>query len=71
MDILYSVCAGLDVHKDTVVACVRRLDGKGKVQRQTRTFGTMTIHLLALADWLTEQGVTHVAMEPLVLVVRG
>jgi transposase len=63
MDILYPVCAGLDVHKDTVVACVRRLDGKGKVQRQTRTFGTMTIHLLALADWLTEQRVTHVAME--------
>lgn len=63
MDILYSVCAGLDVHKDTVVVCVRRLDAKGKAQRQTRTFGTMTIHLLALADWLTEQGVTHVAME--------
>jgi transposase len=63
MDILYSVCAGLDVHKDTVVACVRRLDAKGKVQRQTRTFGTMTIQLLALVDWLTEQGVTHVAME--------
>ena len=63
MDILYSVCAGLDVHKDSVVACVRRVDAKGKVQRQTRTFGTMTIHLLALADWLTEQGVTHVAME--------
>jgi transposase len=63
MDILYPVCAGLDVHKDTVVACVRRLDAKGKAQRQTRTFGTMTIHLLALTDWLTEQGVTHVAME--------
>jgi transposase len=63
MDILYPVCAGLDVHKDTVVACVRRLDANGKAQRQTRTFGTMTIHLLALADWLTEQGVTHVAME--------
>jgi len=63
MDILYPVCAGLDVHKDSVVACVRRVDAKGKVQRQTRTFGTMTIHLLALADWLTEQGVTHVAME--------
>lgn len=63
MDILYSSCAGLDVHKDTVVACVRRLDAKGKAQHQTRTFGTMTIQLLALADWLAEQGVTHVAME--------
>lgn len=63
MDILYPVCAGLDVHKDTVVACVRRLDAKGQAQRQTRTFGTMTIQLLAMADWLTELGVTHVAME--------
>lgn len=63
MDILYPVCAGLDVHKDSVVACVRRLDAKGKTQHQTRTFGTMTLHLLCLADWLTEQGVTHVAME--------
>ncbi len=63
MDLLYASCAGLDVHKDTVVACVRRLDAKGKVQQQTRTFGTMTSQLLELADWLAEQAVTHVAME--------
>ena len=63
MDILYSACAGLDVHKDTVVTCVRRANPQGKVRKETRTFGTMTVHLLALADWLTEQGVTHVAME--------
>jgi transposase len=63
MDLLHASCAGLDVHKDTVVACVRRLDTKGKVQQQTRTFGTMTSQLLELADWLAEQAVTHVAME--------
>jgi transposase len=63
MDLLYTSCAGLDIHKETVVACVRRLDAKGKVRQQTRTFGTMTSQLLELADWLAEQAVTHVAME--------
>jgi transposase len=63
MDILYPACAGLDVHKDTVVACVRRVEGRGKPWRETRTFGTMTSQLLELADWLAEQRVTHVAME--------
>ncbi len=63
MDILYSACAGLDVHKETVVACVRRAEATGKVQQQTRTFGTMTSQLLELGDWLAEHGVTHVAME--------
>ena len=63
MDLLYASCAGLDVHKETVVACVRRLDAKGRVRQQTRTFGTMTGALLELADWLDEQGVTHAAME--------
>src|SRR6185369_16809934 len=55
--------AGLDVHKETVVVCVRRLNAKGKVQKETRTFGTMTSQLLELADWLAEQEVTHAAME--------
>jgi transposase len=63
MEILYSACAGLDVHKDTVVACVRRVTAKGQTRRQTRAFGTMTAHLLELGDWLADQGVTHVAME--------
>src|SRR5260370_26625161 len=61
METLCPCCAGLDVHKQTVVACVRRLDAKGKVRQQTRTFGTMTSHLLELGDWLAEQGVTQVA----------
>lgn len=62
MEILHTCCAGLDVHKETVVACVRRLV-EGKVRQEVRTFRTETNQLLALADWLAEEGVTHVAME--------
>ena len=62
MEVLYDRCAGLDVHKDTVVACVRVAEGR-KVSREVRTFGTVTRELLALADWLAEQRVTHVLME--------
>jgi transposase len=63
MDLLYRCCAGLDVHKKTVVACVRRTDATGQTRQEIRTFGTMTCHLLALSDWLGEQGVEQVAME--------
>jgi transposase len=63
MESIFSVCAGLDVHKMTVVACVRRRDGSGKTRSQTRTFGTTTGELLALSEWLSGSGVTHVAME--------
>lgn len=63
MDIVYVCCAGLDVHKETVVATVRRRLDNGKTQQQTRTFGTMTKQLLELADWLHSQDVTHLAME--------
>jgi transposase len=63
MDILYRCCAGLDVHKKTVVACVRRIDVAGQARQEIRTFGTMTCDLLALSDWLAEQGVEQVAME--------
>jgi transposase len=63
MDILHPCCAGLDVHKDTVYACVRRLDARGRGVEVIRVFGTMTPDLLALGDWLSEQGATHVAME--------
>jgi len=52
----------LDVHKETVVACVRRQVG-GKVRQEVRTFRTETNALLQLADWLTDERVTHVAME--------
>lgn len=63
MDILHDRCAGLDVHKKTVVACARRVGADGAVENEVRTFGTMTADLLALLDWLKGQGVRHVAME--------
>jgi transposase len=63
MEILHDCCAGLDVHKKTVVACVRRVGPDGAVSSQVRTFGTLTAELLALSDWLEAQGVRHVAME--------
>ena len=62
MEVLYPRCAGLDVHKETVVAGVRLVAG-GKVVREVRTFETTTAGLLALAEWLAENGCTHVAME--------
>jgi len=62
MDILYPRCAGLDVHKQTVVACAR-IAGDGAPSQQLRTFDSTTSGLLALSDWLDSQGVEHVAME--------
>jgi transposase len=62
MDTLYPRCAGIDVHKSNVVVCVR-CRHRRKLVEEVRTFSTMTADLLTLADWLTEQGVTHVAME--------
>jgi transposase len=62
MQVLYSRCAGLDVHKNTVVGCVRLADGD-TVTTQVKTFATTTAGLLALSEWLAEHGVTHVAME--------
>lgn len=59
MEVVYARCAGLDVHKKTVVAC-RLLPGG---EREIRTFETMTGTLLELRDWLAAGGVTHVAME--------
>jgi transposase len=63
MDILHACCAGLDVHKKTVVACIRRIALDGAVSREVRTFRTTTAELLALSDWLAAKGVSHVAME--------
>ena len=63
MQVVYARCAGLDVHKKTVSACVSVCEAEGGKQQQMRVFGTFTSDLLALADWLQEQGVTHVAME--------
>src|SRR5690606_41639029 len=62
MEVLYPRCAGLDVHKDSVVACVRVVQGS-KVERAVKTFGTTTRTLMQLVEWLSSHGVTHVAME--------
>lgn len=62
MEVLYPRCAGLDVHKDTVVACIR-VQGDGKAHQDVRTFATTTGELCRLADWLSEHGCTHAAME--------
>jgi len=62
MDIIHERVAGLDVHKDTIVGCVRFQKG-GKAERECRTFGTITDGLTALLDWLSQSGCTHVAME--------
>lgn len=62
MEVLYARCAALDVHKKTVVACARCAK-EGEVQRHVRTFGTTTRELLALREWLEENGCTHVGME--------
>jgi transposase len=60
---MYERCAGLDVHKKTVVACRRRLDEGGQEEREVKTFGTMTGELLALGDWLGEWEIEQVVME--------
>lgn len=62
MEILHPRCAGLDVHKDSVVACARVVTATG-VEQHVETFATTTAALLRLSDWLTGYGVTHVAME--------
>jgi len=63
MDRLVDRCCGLDVHKDTVVACVRTPGEGGKRAEVVKTFGTMTVDLLALRDWLVAMKVTLVGME--------
>ena len=63
MQIVHTHCAGLDVHKKTVVACVRLVQADGTISRHIRTFGTTTSDLLNLAAWLLSLDVTHVAME--------
>jgi transposase len=66
MDVVFTHCAGLDVHKKTVMACRVTPDPTGQQAdgiMELQEFGTMTRDLLALADWLAAVGITHVAME--------
>ena len=62
MEVLHPHCAGLDVHKESVVACVRHM-ANGKVSTQVKTFKTTTQELMALSDWLSTEGCTHIGME--------
>ena len=63
MDVVYTHCCGLDVHKKTVVACLITSTEGAEPLKEIRTFRTMTADLLAVADWLQQAGCTHVAME--------
>jgi len=63
MEVLHPRCAGLDVHKDTVVAAVRLVEGDGSVRREVETFATTTPGLLALSDWLERHACPSIAME--------
>jgi transposase len=62
MEVLHAHCAGLDVHKDSVVACVRHM-ADGKVTTHVKTFKTTTQELMNLCDWLSSECCTHIAME--------
>lgn len=67
MEVLYERCAGLDIHKKTVVVCLMVVDklpdGKSQVRKEVRTFSSMVKDLLALSDWVKGEGCTHLVME--------
>lgn len=63
MEVVHTYCCGLDVHKNTVVACITVPGPGAKPRRETLTFGTTTNEIVRLAEWLNANGVTHVAME--------
>lgn len=63
MQVVYSVCAGIDVHKRDVKVCLVWYDGTGQRQQEVRTYSTMTADLLAMADWLRSQQCQAIALE--------
>ena len=63
MEVLYPRCCGLDVHKETIVACLRPVI-QSKIVKEARTFSTTTADLMNLSEWLAQNKCTHVAMEP-------
>jgi transposase len=63
MDVVHTRCCGIDIHKKSAVACLIVPGSDGQPSKTVRTFGTMTDDLLALADWLTAEGVSYVALE--------
>lgn len=62
MEVIHARCAGLDVHKKTVVACVRVAEAMA-VRHEVRTFGTTTAELETLGVWLRAEGCTHAVLE--------
>ncbi len=63
MEVLYERCAGLDVHKKTVKVCLKKAGRGSRSSQELRTYSTKTADLLAMGDWLKEQGCTHLARE--------
>ena len=63
MEILYERCAGLDVHKKNVKACLKTPGSDGHPSKEVKTYATKTQNILEMRDWLKEQGCTHVALE--------
>ncbi len=63
MEVVFTRCAGIDVHKRTAVVCRVVLTDDGAWLRETRTYATTTDELLRLSDWLTAAGCTHVGLE--------
>src|SRR5512135_3551397 len=63
MEILCPRCAGLDVHKESVMACVLTPGPGAEPNKEIQAFGATTAELRRLGDWLRTQGVTHAAME--------
>jgi transposase len=62
MELIHARCAGLDVHKESVVGCVR-IQQDDRVRHEVRTFGTTTRELMELAGWLRDNGCVHAVLE--------
>jgi transposase len=63
LSVIHRCCGGLDVHKETVVACLLKVTAEGELRQETRTFKAVLADLHALGNWLRAEGCTHVAME--------
>src|SRR5262249_1803624 len=63
MQIVYQRCCGMDVHKNSVTACLLLIDDDGEYHAEKRQFGTMTRDLGEMTEWLHAQSVQRIAME--------